>query len=151
MDKFELWQLPSFHFWPRWWVLRVQGCARPPQLEGENKRHNRVGLEGNFFSWYLSSFSWYCAGGPSDPRIIYTGHVDRIEKASSDYDKDIPALPPTLLNQTVQREPDVFAFTQLSEGTNCMLRLGMGLLARPCRDDQAILLVDRGTCQAQRW
>lgn len=41
----------------------------------------------------------------SKPKIVYTGHFDRIEKkAAIDCDKDIP----TLLNHTVECQPGVF-------------------------------------------
>lgn len=74
---------------------------------GVSRTCNRVGLKGKFFFPGIcqASFSWSCTEGTSNPKIVYTGHFDRIEKkAAIDCDKDIP----TLLNHTVECQPGVF-------------------------------------------
>lgn len=49
---------------------------------GASRTCNRVGLKGKFFFPGIcqASFSWSCTEGTSNPKIVYTGHFDRIEK-----------------------------------------------------------------------
>lgn len=84
MDKFELWQVSSFHFWPRWWVLERAGLLRGyPSCSDGISSVIELGWKGNLFFPGIcqGSFWWYCWGAASKPEIIYTGRFDRIEKS----------------------------------------------------------------------
>lgn len=56
MDKFELWQVSSFHFWPRWWVFEsALLLSGNPSCSHGISAVIELGEKGNSFCWYLSS------------------------------------------------------------------------------------------------
>lgn len=101
MDKFELWQVSSFHFWPRWWVLERAGLLRGnPSCSDGISTVIELGWKGNLFFFFLV-FVKEVSGGIAEEQHqnlrLYTLDVlTELKKASIDYDKDIS----TLLNHT---------------------------------------------------
>lgn len=82
MDKFELWQLPSLHFGPRWRVSERPGLRTgKSSCRGRGRRIIECGWKGSaLFPGICQGSFLYCTEGTSNPKIIYTGHFDRIEE-----------------------------------------------------------------------